>query len=144
MNYNSLFDLFNNDIEYRIIDSIDEVEKELKGLTKECTCMIYSSYITRKLRDKHVINRCINTKDLGYSYEHQFNLVPFDDKNYYLIDLCFEQFHKDDFDSLKQDGYIVVNDSLFRKYMNIDGKDKKDIDLFEVFNGKDIDNFYIK
>ena len=140
MDINELLKILESNVEDEIIDTIKEVNTELNGLTKEGTCLIYSDYITRSLRDKDVSTKRINTKDLDYPYEHQFNIVPFDDNSYYLIDLCFEQFKSKNFSSLVSDGYMIVDDSLFKKYMKIVGNCNKDISLKEVV-GEDYKNY---
>ena len=132
MDLSELLKLLDSNVEDEIIKSIESVNKELEGLTKEGTCLIYSDYITRSLRDKDITTKRINTKYFDYPYEHQFNLVPFDNDNYYLIDLCFGQFKRDDFPSLVEDGYMIVDDSYFNNYMKIVGNSNKNISLKEV------------
>ena len=133
MDVNDLINLNSLDQEKEITKAIIETEEQLSGLTKEQTCLIYSSYLNNNLKKHHIISRIINTKDLDCSYEHQFNLVPIDNKNYYLLDLNYEQFHNDDFPKLNENGYMKVNDISFQLYLTIVGKDTKNITLEEAF-----------
>ena len=48
----------------------------------------------------------VDTDDLGFHYKHRFVLVP-DNNLYYLVDLTYKQFGKDDdiLSKLSSDGY---------------------------------------
>lgn len=121
MNVYDLINLNNIDIEEAIKEIISDVRSELKDLDTDKTCKIYSSYVTEGLRRKHIVNRIVDSKDLDCLYSHRFNLVPADGKEYYLIDLTYEQFDSEDFPELIQDGYMKVNDKTFNRYLDVVG-----------------------
>jgi len=134
MNVYDLLNLGNVDKEQGIKDAISEVKEALKDLNTDATCKIYSGYITDALRRKHILNRIITTDDFGCSYSHQFNLVPKDEKTYYLIDLTYEQFHREEFPNLKENGYMIVEDDSFRTYLEITGATSVNITLKDAFS----------
>lgn len=119
MNISDLLNLNGGNIEDKVVDSIDEVRDEIGDLTTDLTCKIYSDYLKRSLTNKHVINRVINTSDLGLSYEHLFNIVVDGLDTYYLIDLTYEQFKNSEFVELLFQGYMKVNDKDLNKYLEI-------------------------
>ena len=102
-----------------IKEVIKEVKNEYQKLTTKRTCVIYSSLIYILLNQRHISTRIINTRDLGFNFEHQFCLVPYQNKEYYLIDLTYEQFNNTNFEKLLQNGYIIINDVDFNKYLNV-------------------------
>ena len=116
-----------------IEEVIKEVKLEYQKLTTKRTCVIYSSLIYILLNQRHISTRIINTRDLGFNFEHQFCLVPYQNKEYYLIDLTYEQFNNTSFNELLQNGYIIINDLDFNNYLNIitNGESK---DLYELDN----------
>lgn len=129
-----LLNIANQNIEQVVINTIEETKEELKSLTKEQTCKIYSSYIKRSLDEKHVLNKIINTKDdLDFSYEHEFVLVP-DKDDYYLIDLTYEQFGTDnELWKLHDFGYEKMTDNKWKYYLKrISQNDYKNIDMKDV------------
>ena len=132
MNVYDLLNIARIEKEEAIIEAIEKTKKELENLTTESTCLIYSSYLTRNLGKLHILNKLINTKDYDYPYEHQFNLIPLDERNAYLVDLCFEQFHSPKLKSLKLDGYIIVDDKMLETYLEIVGQDSKYLSLKEL------------
>lgn len=113
------------DIECLIKECIRDTKEELNGLTSERTCMLYSSYLYEKLKANNIPARIISTIDLGYNYEHRFILVPnnLDEKEYYLIDLTFNQFLSNDenidmFNKLLIEGYQKITDILWIFYLS--------------------------
>ena len=102
-----------------IEEVIKEVKNEYQKLTTKRTCVIYSSLVYILLNQRHIPTRIINTKDLGFNFEHQFCLVPYQIKKYYLIDLTYEQFNHTNFEELLHNGYIIINDLDFNKYLSI-------------------------
>ena len=116
-----------------INEVIREVRNEYQKLTTKRTCVIYSSLIYILLKQKHITTRIINTKDLGFNFEHQFCLVPYQYKEYYLIDLAYEQFNNKNFEKLLLNGYIIINDLDFNKYLNI-VTNNKNKDIYELDN----------
>ena len=130
-----LLNIQNNDIEKSIKLSINTVNEELDGLNPEQTCLIYSSYIYRNLKKMNINTRMINTLDLGFNYEHFFNLVP-DNNSFYLIDLTFSQFNNEQMPNLLKNGYQIINDNEFNKYLDIVTQDHiKDFSLNDVYIG---------
>ena len=118
-----------------IEEVIKDVKNEYQKLTTKRTCVIYSSLVYILLNQRHISSRIINTKDLGIDFEHQFCLVPYQNKEYYLIDLTYEQFNNTSFKELLQDGYIIINDLDFNKYLDIiTNREIKDLyELDKVF-----------
>ena len=131
----NLLNVKNNDIEKIIKSTIKDVNEELDGLHPEQTCLIYSSYVYRALKNVNINARIINTVDLGFDYRHFFTLVP-DNKSFYIIDLTFSQFNNKTMPKLLKDGYQEVNDQEFNKYLDIVTKEHlKDYFLDEVYLG---------
>lgn len=118
----NVFDLLNLDgknVEDKIVQSIEEVKEELKDLDTERMCKVYSGHLYQKLRDKHVMCRLIDTKDLGIDYQHQFILVLEKENSYFLVDLTYEQFGDDEFlHELLDKGYEKVDSLKWAYYMS--------------------------
>ena len=118
----NVYDLLNLDgknIEDKIISAIDEVKKELGDLETERTCMIYSGHLYNKLREKHVMCRLVDTKDLGIDYQHQFVLVSENRDSYFLADLTYEQFGDDELlKKLISSGYEKMDELKWSYYMS--------------------------
>ncbi len=135
MNISDLLNLDGSNVEDKIVDTIDDVRVELKDLTTDMTCKIYSDYIKKSLTKKHVISRVVNTSDLDLPYEHQFNVVLDGIDNYYLIDLTYSQFKNSEFIDLLFQGFMKIKNKDFSRYLEIVGNGKSDVkleDLFEV------------
>lgn len=69
----------------------------------------------------------VDTDDLGFDYKHRFVLVPVDDSNYYLADLTYKQFIKDDekLKKLYNDGYEMMDNDKYNYYLNkVTGSDR--------------------
>lgn len=124
MELDKIINIRNYDLEKEIIIAIKDVKLYLNGLVNERTCKIYSSYIYRELRKKHISVRMINTLDLGLDYEHIFLLTLKDSNEYILIDLTFPQFKdiSNIFLELKEKGYQLINDAIFNYYISIISK----------------------
>ena len=75
MNVYDLENIGNVEKEREIKDTISEGKESLKDLNTDAQ------------RRRHILNRIITTDGFGYSYSHQCNLVPIDEKSFYLIDL---------------------------------------------------------
>ncbi len=86
--------------EEKIEQAIQDTKDELSGLTTDTTCMIYSSYLQENLRKQHLANQIVSTTEFDYPYNHQFNVVPKNDKELYIIDLTYQQFQSDKFPEL--------------------------------------------
>lgn len=114
-----ILNIANVDYEEVIKKVVREVNEEYKDLTKVQTCIKFSDLIHHKLKQRHVIASIINTKQLGFDYEHRFNLVNNKDK-YYLIDLTYNQFFEsvpEDFDELGKKGYQKGDKQMVTKYL---------------------------
>ena len=69
----------------------------------------------------------VDTDDLGFYYKHRFVLVPADTTDYYLIDLTYKQFIKDDekLKKLYNDGYEMMGNDKYNYYLNkVTGSDR--------------------
>ena len=126
MTIENIINIKNESIEDRIEKAIKDTKDELDGLTVDTTCMIYSSYITRNLYKEHLINKLVSTTELNYSYNHQFNIVPKNKNELYLIDLTFKQFQSDNFKELLQKGYILIDIDMYMEYLDVVGNVKED------------------
>ena len=128
----NILNIKNQDIEVVIRDSIKEVKEKLKGLDYNQTCLIYSSALFEILKRKHILVHIINTLDLGYSYLHQFLLV-YDGNKYYLIDLTYKQFNDNSLSDLNENGYIEIDDNIFKFYLKVVTNNDLTMDLSEAF-----------
>ena len=127
-----ILNILGTDIETSIIDSIADTKSELVGLDTLGTCRIYSDYVSNNLNKRRVLNKTIDTGDFDYPYEHRFVLVP-DKKSYYLIDMTYDQFHNDEFSDLLDKGYLLVDDELFNRYLEIVGQEKRNTSIDSMF-----------
>ncbi len=120
MELNEMVNIMNVDVEKAIQDSIEETFKDLDGLVQMRTCKIYSSYVYRHLKDKHVMCKLIDTvNDFGMDYQHFFVVVPKDFENRYVVDLTYRQFGEDKaFLSMYEGGYQLFNDFMYELYLN--------------------------
>lgn len=135
--YNMLKNISGKNNEEELKNSISIVKQQLRGLTKERMCKVYSSFLLRELRKRHVPSRLINTLDLGLTYEHVFVLVPKNEMEGYLLsDLTFSQFNSelDKFTQLSKNGYQTIDDVDLNYYLNIISKQ----DLVNEFSLEDI------
>ena len=128
----NILNIKNQDIEEVIRDSIKEVKEKLRGLDYNQTCLIYSSALFEILKRKHILVHIINTLDLGYSYLHQFLLV-YDGNKYYLIDLTYKQFNDNSLSDLNENGYIEIDDNIFKFYLKVVTNNDLTMDLSEAF-----------
>ena len=68
----------------------------------------------------------VDTDNLGFHYKHRFVLVP-DNNLYYLVDLTYKQFGKDDdiLSKLSSDGYEKIDNDKYCYYLSkVTGSDK--------------------
>lgn len=128
----NILNIKNQDIEVVIRDSIKEVKEKLRGLDYNQTCLIYSSALFEILKRKNILVHIINTLDLGYSFEHQFLLV-YDGNKYYLIDLTYKQFNDNSLSDLNENGYIEIDDNIFKFYLKVVTNNDLTMDLSEAF-----------
>ena len=132
MNIYDLLNINQVDKEKAIVDAITETRKELVGLSEDLTCKIYSSYLSEQLRKRHILYRKLDTKELKCPYSHIFLIVPIDEKECYLIDLTYSQFHNRDFEELLRKGYMRVNTDSLNDYIEITGKKNSNISVKDV------------
>lgn len=128
----NILNIRNQDIEVVIRDSIKEVKEKLRGLDYNQTCLIYSSALFEILKRKNILVHIINTLDLGYSFEHQFLLV-YDGNKYFLIDLTYKQFNDNSLSDLNENGYIEIDDNIFKFYLKVVTNNDLTMDLSEAF-----------
>ena len=119
--YKLMTNIQNISYEDEIIRTIAKIKRDLQDLTEERTCKIYSGHIYADLKAKHIPARIINTLDLGGHYEHEFILVPSNEKEkYYIVDLTFLQFPNNlEFNFLLQNGYILADNSILSAYLDV-------------------------
>lgn len=116
--YNMMHNIRGLNIIEEIEIGINNVKKELAGLTDSQTCKIYNSHLLEELKSRHLQVRLINTLDLGFSYEHYFLIIS-GINEYFLADLTYNQFNNPNFEDLKDKGYTKVNDILLKDYLSI-------------------------
>ena len=90
-----ILNIANIDYEETIKQVIKEVKEEYKDLTIFLSCKIFSSLVSKKLRERHVITRLISTKDLGCNYDHWFSLVK--DKEDLAVKIYHEKINRKEF-----------------------------------------------
>ena len=120
--YDRMLNIANIDKESIIRKAIENTKSDLTNLDYERMCLVYSSYLYENLKDMSCLAYIIDTNDLGFDYKHRFILVPVDDSNYYLADLTYKQFVKDN-DKYNyylhkvtgNDKDITIDESLFRE-----------------------------
>jgi len=117
--YDLIKNIRGNNNEDILKEKINTVRNRLDGLNEKNKCKIYSAALYDELKRKHIPCRVISTLDLGAIYDHYFVLVPNNTKGYYIADLTFSQFNKDDFSELLNNGYLYMDDKLFNKYIHI-------------------------
>ena len=125
--YDRMLNIANIDKESIIRKAIENTKSDLDGLDYERMCLVYSSYLYENLKDMSCLAYIIDTNDLGLSYKHRFVLVPVDNNNYYLADLTYKQFGKDDdiLSKLSSDGYEKIDNDKYNYYLNkVTGSDK--------------------
>lgn len=147
--YESMINLRKINIKDETIKLIEETKKELNNLIQIQTCKIYTGYLKDKCNKKGISSRIINTKDLGFSYEHESLLVNINEKEtpYLLIDLTYGQFpltYKRIFyervktNELETNGYMLANDEILKYYlMSISNATEiNDINIDSIYFGK--------
>ncbi len=74
----------------------------------------------------------VDTDDLGFDYKHRFVLVP-DNNLYYLVDLTYKQFGKDDdiLSKLYNEGYELIDNDKYNYYLSKVTGSEKDITIDE-------------
>ena len=125
--YDRMLNIANIDKESIIRKAIENTKRDLDGLDYQRMCLVYSSYLYENLKELSCLAYIIDTNDLGFDYKHRFVLVPVDDSNYYLADLTYKQFVKEDevLSKLYNDGYEKIDNDKYNYYLNkVTGSDK--------------------
>ena len=125
--YDRMLNIANIDKESIIKQAINKTKSDLANLDYERMCLVYSSYLYENLKELSCLAYIIDTDDLGFDYKHRFVLVPADDSNYYLADLTYKQFVKEDdiLSKLYNDGYQEIDDDKYNYYLHkVTGSDK--------------------
>ena len=125
--YDRMLNITNLDKESIIRKAIENTKSDLTNLDYERMCLVYSSYLYENLKDMSCLAYIIDTNDLGFDYKHRFVLVPVDNSNYYLADLTYKQFGKDDdiLSKLYNDGYEKIDNDKYNYYLHkVTGNDK--------------------
>ena len=131
--YDRMLNIANIDKESIIKQAIKKTKSDLTNLDYERMCLVYSSYLYENLKDMSCLAYIVDTNDLGFSYKHRFVLVPVDNSNYYLADLTYKQFVKED-DMLRKlynDGYEMLDNEKYNYYLNKVTGTNKDITIDE-------------
>lgn len=119
--YDLLKNVYGKNNEEQLRKSISAVKEQLSILDEDRMCKVYSNFLSKELSNNHVPSRIINTLDLDAEYEHHFILVPTNTEGYFLADMTFSQFSpkEDELPQLLENGYQLINDETFNKYLNI-------------------------
>lgn len=137
--YDRIKNIRGNNNEEVLKTSILNVREKLKGLVEERMCKIYSGFLIEELNKNHVPSRLVNTLDLNLEYEHEFVLVPSNEKGYFLADLTFSQFNNEENEliNLSTFGYQYMDDSCLKMYLSIisNGYNLCDICIDDMFYG---------
>lgn len=102
--------------------TIKKVKEKVPNLVEERMCKVYNGLLLNELLHSHIPVRLVNTLDLGINYEHFFLLIPIKTitgGGYILADLTFSQFHNLLLGELLTNGYQLINDIDFNKYLSI-------------------------
>ena len=131
--YDRMLNIANIDKESIIRKAIENTKSDLDGLDYERMCLVYNWYLYENLKDMSCLAYIVDTDDLGFSYKHRFVLVPDDDGNYYLADLTYKQFGKDDdiLSKLSSDGYEKIDNEKYNYYLSKVTGSEKDITIDE-------------
>lgn len=131
--YDRMLNIANIDKESIIKQAINKTKSDLANLYYERMCLVYSSYLYENLKELSCLAYIVDTDDLGFDYKHRFVLVPVDDSNYYLADLTYKQFGKDDdiLSKLSSDGYEKIDNEKYNYYLSKVTGSEKDITIDE-------------
>ena len=131
--YDRMLNIANIDKESIIKQAINKTKSDLANLDYERMCLVYSSYLYENLKELSCLAYIVDTDDLGFDYKHRFVLVPVDDSNYYLADLTYKQFGKDDdiLSKLSSDGYEKIDNEKYNYYLSKVTGSEKDITIDE-------------
>ena len=124
--YDRMLNIANLNKESIIRKAIENTKSDLDGLDYERMCLVYNWYLYENLKDMSCLAYIVDTDDLGFHYKHRFVLVP-DNNLYYLVDLTYKQFGKDDdiLSKLSSDGYEKIDNDKYCYYLSkVTGSDK--------------------
>ena len=130
--YDRMLNIANIDKESIIRKAIENTKSDLDGLEYERMCLVYNWYLYENLKDMSCLAYIVDTDDLGFDYKHRFVLVP-DNNLYYLVNLTYKQFGKDDevLNKLYNDGYEKIDNDKYRYYLSKVTGTNKDITIDE-------------
>ena len=130
--YDRMLNIANIDKESIIRKAIENIKSDLTNLDYERMCLVYSSYLYENLKELSCLAYIIDTNDLGFDYKHRFVLVP-DNNLYYLVDLTYKQFGKDDdiLSKLYNEGYELIDNDKYNYYLSKVTGSEKDITIDE-------------
>ena len=130
--YDRMLNIANLNKESIIKQAINKTKSDLANLDYERMCLVYSSYLYENLKELSCLAYIVDTDDLGFHYKHRFVLVP-DNNLYYLVDLTYKQFGKDDdiLSKLSSDGYEMLDNEKYNYYLNKVTGTNKDITIDE-------------
>ena len=134
--YDRMLNIANIDKESIIKKAIENTKSDLNGLEYERMCLVYNWYLYENLKDMSCLAYIVDTDDLGFDYKHRFVLVP-DNNLYYLVDLTYKQFGKEDkvLNKLYNDGYQEIDNDKYNYYISRVTGNNKDITIDEsLFN----------
>ena len=134
--YDRMLNIANIDKESIIRKAIENTKSDLDGLDYERMCLVYNWYLYENLKDMSCLAYIVDTDDLGFDYKHRFVLVP-DNNLYYLVDLTYKQFGKEDkvLNKLYTDGYQEIDNDKYNYYISRVTGNNKDITIDEsLFN----------
>ena len=134
--YDRMLNIANIDKESIIRKAIENTKSDLNGLDYERMCLVYNWYLYENLKDMSCLAYIVDTDDLGFDYKHRFVLVP-DNNLYYLVDLTYKQFGKEDkvLNKLYTDGYQEIDNDKYNYYISRVTGNNKDITIDEsLFN----------
>ncbi len=116
--YNKILNISNHDTSNIIKDAVKMARDTIP--VPDRMCILASNMIYNYLKDRHILCKIINTKELGMGYRHDFVLAK-DINNTYLIDTTYSQFKNNSFlldEDILVDGYTIVNDDVLLNYLN--------------------------
>lgn len=130
--YDRMLNIANIDKESIIRKAIENTKSDLDGLEYERMCLVYNWYLYENLKDMSCLAYIVDTDDLGFDYKHRFVLVP-DNNLYYLVDLTYKQFGKDDdiLSKLYNEGYELIDNDKYNYYLSKVTGSEKDITIDE-------------
>ena len=130
--YDRMLNIANLNKESIIRKAIENTKSDLDGLDYERMCLVYNWYLYENLKDMSCLAYIVDTDDLGFDYKHRFVLVP-DNNLYYLVDLTYKQFGKDDdiLSKLSSDGYEKIDNDKYCYYLSKVTGSEKDITIDE-------------